>query len=327
MTCSRTRSIFILFAIVLFASPRLFGQDESKSVPDTSPVRAVEIAFPSSVDDAVQKAVFHAAKTTVAMPLVVSLHSWSGDHSQDDPLAEKVIAAGWNYIHPDFRGRNNKPDACLSDKVIADIDDAIQYALDNGPADRDAVFVVGGSGGGHATLGVYLRTRHRIRLFLSWVPISDLTAWYWESKSRANKYADDIVLCTSTTGTFEEQGALERSPLYWPVPKDIKGRLEIYAGINDGYTGSVPVSHTLRFYNKMAEHFGRPDAQVSEADMIRLLARGVAPNPALGHIEDRPVLYRKEMPQVAVAIFEGGHELLVDHCLSRMRAEAEKNTP
>ena len=137
-----------------------------------------EVRIPSSADGTKQHAYFLKAVSGLPKPLVVSLHSWSGDYSQNDALANLAAGEGWNYIHPDFRGPNWIADSCLSDRVISDIDDAIQYAIDNGNVDLSNVFVVGASGGGYATLGAYLKTRHQVKAFLSWVPISDLVAWY-----------------------------------------------------------------------------------------------------------------------------------------------------
>lgn len=309
--------LVVLLLSLTFFMTRAHGQPEQTLAAHHD--RCVEVTIPSSLDGTPQKAFCFLPETKMPAPLVVSLHSWSGDYAQEDPLTEKIIAAGWNYIHPDFRGPNHNPDACLSDKVLADIDNAIQYVLDKGKADPANLFVVGGSGGGYATLGAYLRTRHPVKLFLAWAAISDLSSWYWESRSRGNKYADDILHCTSTTGAFDEAGARQRSPLYWDMPATPKGRIEIYTGIQDGYTGSVPVSHSLRFFNKLALHAGTPDACVSEEDMIRLLSRGLAPDPALGTLADRVVYYRKAIPGASVTIFEGGHELLTDYCFERMR--------
>jgi len=127
-----------------------------------------------------------ATQTVDLEPLIVSLHTWSGDYSQNDPLAEMARKEGWNYIHPDFRGPNRTRDACLSKKAITDIDDAVQYAKDNGNGnvDMNNIFIVGASGGGYATLGSYLKISHQIKAFLSWVPISDLSAWFHQSKNR-----------------------------------------------------------------------------------------------------------------------------------------------
>ncbi|MFA5326348.1 MAG: hypothetical protein WC384_01025 [Prolixibacteraceae bacterium] len=53
-------------------------------------------------------AVFYKTSQTAPQPLVVSLHTWSGDYTQEDPLAKEILLRDWNYIHPDFRGVNNK---------------------------------------------------------------------------------------------------------------------------------------------------------------------------------------------------------------------------
>ena len=88
------------------------------------------VTIRSSADATEQPAYFFkAAQGGAPKPLIVSLHTWSGDHAQSDPLAPIAKEAGWNYIHPGFRGPNSTPDACLSKKAIADIDDAIQYAI------------------------------------------------------------------------------------------------------------------------------------------------------------------------------------------------------
>src|SRR5690606_2644791 len=62
-------------------------------------------------------------------PLVVSLHTWSGDYRQKDTLIHFCIHRGFHYIHPNFRGPNQNPEAMGSDKVVSDIDDAIDYLL------------------------------------------------------------------------------------------------------------------------------------------------------------------------------------------------------
>ncbi len=280
------------------------------------------VEIPSSADDSLQPAYFLAAQKDGQAPLVVSLHTWSADYAQADPLADMAAAEGWNYIHPNFRGPNRTPDACLSDKVLSDIDDAIAYALDHGRVDLDNIFVVGVSGGGYAALGTYLRTSFAVKAFLAWVPISDLSAWYYESMHRNTRYAEDILNCTSDGQVFDEAAARSRSPLFWDMPETPNGRLEIYAGIDDGYTGSVPISHSILFYNRLVEHYGRAEQVVEERDMVKLLTRGVEPDDMLGRIGDRAVLYRRDTDPVSLVIFDGGHEMLAEFCFDRMRRMA-----
>ena len=43
----------------------------------------------------------------------------------------------------------------------------------------------------------------------------------------------------------------------------------MYAGIHDGHNGSVPVSQSLRFFNRLVGQYGRADARVSEPTVVR----------------------------------------------------------
>lgn len=281
-----------------------------------APFRRVEI--PSSIDGILQPAYFLTAPTAKKLPLVVSLHAWSVTYDFEDPVAPHVLRAGWNYIRPDFRGPNRTPDACLSLKALADIDDAIAFAKASAPVDDRFVFVTGVSGGGYATLGAYMRSHHNIRLCLAWVPISDLAAWYEESVARKSKYAQEILDVTGSKEKLDEEEARRRSPLFMDGPVLPRPRLEMYAGIHDGHTGSVPVSQSLRFFNRLAGQYGRADAQVSEAEIANLLNEKGDPD-ATGALDGRAVVFHREIPQVAVTLFEGGHEILAGHCFQRMR--------
>jgi len=280
----------------------------------------------SSADSSLQPAYFFAAPREVAKPLVVSLHAWNGNYAQNDPLAAMAMHEGWNYIHPDFRGPNHTKEACLSQKSLADIDDAIQYAIDNGAVDGDNIFVVGVSGGGHATLGAYLKSRHRIKAFLAWAPISDLISWFHQAKSRNTEYAAHILQCTSDGMHLDENEARLRSPIFWAMPTTPKGRLEIYAGINDGYTGSVPISHSVLFFNRLVEHYGYAESRVEASDMVKLLTRGMEMERGeeRKEIGERVVLFSKKTPLVSLTIFDGGHEMLHAYCFKRLKEIAEQ---
>ena len=278
----------------------------------------------SSADGSLQPAYFFAAPPGVAQPLLVSLHAWNGSYAQDDPLAARARHEGWNYIHPDFRGPNRTKEACLSQQSLADIDDAIQYAIDNGAVDEDNIFVVGASGGGYATLGAYVKSHHRIKAFLSWVPISDLISWFYQSKSRNAGFAQDILQCTSDGMRLDEHEARLRSPIFWDLPTTPRGRLEIYAGIHDGYTGSVPISHSVLFFNRLVEHYGYAASRVEASDMAKLLTRGMERGEHLQEIDGHVVLFSKKTPLVSLTIFDGGHKMLPEYCFERLKEIAEQ---
>jgi pimeloyl-ACP methyl ester carboxylesterase len=237
----KTQINWIILALSVLISSNSRPAEPAAPAP-TAPTKWPDgfslVRIPSSLDESFQAAYFLASQPGVLNPLVVSLHTWSGDYSQSDPLAEMVKNEGWNYIHPDFRGRNSSKDACLSKKAISDIDDSIQYAINKGFVDPENIFIVGVSGGGYATLGMYLKTSHSIKAFLAWAAISDLSAWFYQSKVRYPEYAQDILRRTSDGINLDENEARRRSPLFWEMPAKPKGRLEIFEGIKDGYTGS-----------------------------------------------------------------------------------------
>ena len=75
-----------------------------------------------------------------------------------------------------------------------------------------------------------------------WVSVI-LRSWYWESKGRKAKYATDMEQVAMTNGKMNWDELDRRSPVKLPFPaaKRKNATLNIYAGIHDGYTGSVPV--------------------------------------------------------------------------------------
>lgn len=278
----------------------------------------------SSLDGNEQVFYYDKSTASTQQPLVVALHSWSNSVESQPPLvAEQAHANNWHYIAPNFRGVNNHPKACCSDYVLTDLDEAIDWALTHLEVDRNRIYVVGHSGGGYATLAMYMKSRHAIASFSAWCAISDLAAWYGESMERGNKYAAQILQCTGAHTTFEWQKAVERSPLYWktPVGQRQNSQLRLYAGIHDGYTGSVPISQSINFYNKLLTDWGATDKSlyVSEQDAVTLLRTQSFPatNPpkTIGH---RAILYQKTANRIRLTLFEGTHEILTDVALAEI---------
>lgn len=284
------------------------------------------VHIPSSKDGSEQKAYMYKSTCETPQPLIVSLHTWSGDYSQRDPLIHEIVARDWNYIHPDFRGANRKPSAMVSPLVISDIEDAIKYALKHTNANPKEVHIIGVSGGGLATLAAYMNVGYPVNSFSAWAPISDLEAWYWESVGRGQKYAKDIAVSTARNKKFDKDEAGRRSPLQqaFPIERRKDAKLYIYEGIHDGYKGSVPITHSINMYNRLVGElkYGlsrlddiMPKAAsdttlVSEREIIDLLTKRI--NPASDGKKDNLFgytrhLYRK-YGNIELTIFEGGHE-------------------
>jgi len=315
----------ILVSLLLFTLiPTSFARQQSTQPGSVEiagwPEGFDRVEIRSSLDNEMQPAIFRASASRQQKPLLVSLHSWSGDYTQKDTLAYQIAELDWNYIHPDFRGPNRTPKACGSRFVISDIEDAIDYAQAHARVDPDQIHVIGASGGGHATLLAYMAVKKKIRSFSAWVAISNLVDWYWESLGRDNKYAGEILAATSSDSSLNVAEAMARSPYYWPWPVSLRrdAELTLYAGIHDGYTGSVPITQSLRFYNRVVREMapGHPSALIPEHDMIELLSkRNYAASSSGGRLGGREIHYSRALGPVRLIIFEGSHELLPDAAL------------
>jgi len=290
------------------------------------PAETRQIGIKSTKDHSIQKSYLYESKAKGKRPLIISLHTWGGNYAQKDPLLKYCMQADVHYLHPDFRGPNKRPEAAGSDLVIQDIDDAIQWALDSLHVDKQHIHLVGVSGGGFACGLMYMRSKHQIKSFHAFVGIYNLEDWYYESLARKNAYAKDIVRITSGENEmpdFEE--AKKRSVILMPTP--IKERkdatLHLYAGINDGYTGSVPISHSLELYNKVVKDFENDASEqlIPLEDCYTLLKRRISPNFQVEPkaFMGRDIIYRKEYKnKVEIIIFDGGHEMPEENLLERI---------
>lgn len=288
------------------------------------------VAIKSSKDSSLQNAWFYKSKKKTLQPLIVSLHTWSGDYNQEDPLAKEILLRDWNYIHPDFRGSNNNPRACGSLLVIADLEDAIHYAVKNGVVDTTNVHIIGVSGGGYAAMLAYMKIKYRVKSFNAWVGISNLSDWYWESKGRNTKYATDIEQVVMKNGKPDWNELESRSPIKLPFPagKREQATLNIYAGLHDGYTGSVPITHSILFYNKIAAALfpGKKEYLVTDSTIISLLAKRTNPvADSSVKLNSRIIHLSKQLNNISLTVFEGGHEMLVPSALVLPPIDENKN--
>ena len=315
--------------IIAIAVSRFLDNNEKITWDDEQanswPVEFSEVEIKSPLDEALQKAYFYKTKKSNPQPLIISLHTWSGDYTQEDPLIRQILEQDWNYIHPDFRGANKTPKACGSKYAIDDIDQAINFALNNSNVDMQNIHVIGVSGGGMATLVSYMNSNYPIASFSAWVPISDLEAWYYQSLGRKNKYAGHILTATSSIDSvLNVEEARNRSPLFMATPTDKRkgSRITIYAGIHDGYEGSVPVSQSLNFYNKVVKDNGASkDQLISENEILKLVSMRTYPTLPDKKIVSRNVIYERNYKDISLILFEGRHEMLTDVALELLQID------
>ena len=298
----------------------------------TSACRMIE--YPCKYDRSLQKALILPAEGKDPRPLLVALHTWSFSCDSHFEGYEKAAAEyNWHMIFPEFRGPNWTLDACGSDAVVSDIEDAVAYMKGSFNVDPDRVYLVGGSGGGHASLLLAGRRPDLFTAVSSWCPISDIARWHGECKKAGRDYFRHIeMVCggdpVSVPSAARE--ALIRSPRTWLVNAARRKTpvVDISTGIHDGHTGSVPIGHAIRAYNEIAA----PEDRISEDDIMYMEEHEEVPahlkaaegDPAYG---SHTVYLRKQSGNVRLTIFEGGHDRLPDTAAEWLARQAAGKAP
>ena len=279
------------------------------------PEQVKDITFFSQADGSMQPALFYDSGNPAPRPLLVALHTWSNGYKQSGsiPYVQWCIEKDWLFIHPDFRGANDHPQACGSPLALADIYAAVQWAKEQGAVDTSRIYLVGTSGGGMAAL---LAAAYFPRLWTAvsaWVPISDLSAWYHEGIEQKSRYPEMIrQSCGGIPGESDDTDRQYR--LRSPLTHLAKARglkLDINAGIHDGHTGSVPVSHTLTAFNALAIE----EDQISEENIRYFVMEEKVPPDLIQPLNDpsygeKIPLFRRQSGNTRVTIFKGGHEII-----------------
>ena len=276
------------------------------------------VNYLSRLDNTMQPALFRAAGSSEARPLVVCLHTWSADLTQDPgKYFERAAKRDWHCIYPNFRGPNWNPEACGSDLVVSDIECAVEFVCREVKVDENRIYIVGGSGGGHCTLLLAARRPDIWAAASAWCPISDIAKWHLFSNTDGFQcYAEHIrQACGGNPqqdkAAFEQ--AMHRSPVTYLADAVNRCIIDIGTGIHDGHTRfSVPVSHSVEAFNMLAgesERISEADIDVMVKDEIipEHLRYTGEPDPAYGPYE---VLLRRTSNLARLTLFEGAHDLL-----------------
>jgi dipeptidyl aminopeptidase/acylaminoacyl peptidase len=244
------------------------------------------------------------ADGTSSMPLVVMLHTWSTDLEQQfTRVEEDVVPRGWLVITPNFRGRNDHPEACGSPVAQQDILDAVAWVRSRFPVDEKRIYLLGWSGGGFMTMLMAARYPELWAAASAGAGISDLNAWYEEHRD------DDIGAqlrgCFGAPPTQSESAARqyrEQSPLTYLRP-DLPVPIDLAAGRADP---EVSVRHTLRAFRALA-----PDG-LSEGEIETLLS-AAAPLEPSDHLREDAlfpvrIFLRRTAGHFRLTIFDGRHQ-------------------
>jgi acetyl esterase/lipase len=309
----RTVDEFLSYTAVL-ASPL-------KQMPEREAWRRVapkveDVHIPSSSDGSAQSALFFAPEDPEPRPLLVVLHSWSVDYLDPTsvPYALWAERNGWVFIHPDYRGRFDNPEATGSELAVRDILDAVEYARSHAHVDPTRIYIAGYSGGAMMALNMAGRFPELWAGVVAWVPVFDLVQWHSETRHKYPRYAREIRRSCSgepLPGSAAEQECLRRSPrTYLERARDANVPIYIATGINDPF---VSPSHSIAAFNLLAHE----DDRFSEEQLERIAHERLVPSQLDGVSADpvyeaagKPLLLRRASGPVTLQIFRGRHDVI-----------------
>ena len=217
-------------------------------------MKQTEILVKSTIDQTMQPSLFYKSESKEKRPLLVGLHTWSHDRfNQIDnmlPYAEKYDL---NLLLPEFRGQNLNTNpictqACGSEYAKQDIKDAIDYVIANENVDRENVFLLGLSGGGHMSLLMAGFCPEYFKAIGAYVPITDLEKWAKQSSG----YGMHVLACCNN----DKEEMKKRSPISY-IDTIAKANVKIFHGKFDKV---VPFTHSVELYNAIIEK--HPDSRV-----------------------------------------------------------------
>lgn len=266
-------------------------------------------------DGAIQPAMWFAPPDHGPKPLLVGLHTWSSRYDTEGQIQQFLAWCehqGWAFVHPDFRGPNNTPEAMGSDRAVQDVVEAVEWAKTKTEVDDSRIYLIGASGGGHMTLQMAGRHPEIWAGASAWCGITDIAVWYEELRASGKPYhymefIEGALGAAPTEGKPAHAAAWRRSPLS-SLHRSRALPLDINHGIFDF---AVPFTHALRAFNAVVPVEDRLD----EAGINAYLAKRTLPegwSPALPDASygGKQPLFRKTTANARVTIFDGGHEII-----------------
>jgi pimeloyl-ACP methyl ester carboxylesterase len=310
------------FAAVALCLPFALARDAAAQADSLAAPGRHRVAVSSTADRSVQPSYLYVPPKlppgAARYPLAVVLHTWSYDLEQRFPDVEAEAAArGWLLLQPNFRGRNDHPEACGSPLAQQDILDAVAWVRRHYAVDDARIYLLGRSGGGHMTMLMAARHPGIWAGASAWVGIYDLADWY------AAHVNDDYgrMMRGCLGGSPAEDGAAAgaaraRSPRTYLKPR-LGVPLDLAAGRSDSV---VSPTHTLRAFQAIAP------GVVSDLEIQQLLAPGpglAAPAPtdtAADPVLARRIFLRRTSGLSRVTIFDGEHEWLAGAAMAWLSA-------
>ncbi len=298
-----------------------------KAVP-----KVVEISIPRNNNEPDQPALWYHSGTKTKKPLFLVLHSWSADYLQHYGIPYGAFAEknDWIFIHPNYRGKFDNPEATGSEKAIQDVLAALEYAKEHAPVDNDRIYLAGFSGGAMMSLILAGRYPEKFTAALVWVPVYDLNDWYdTVIQSQYNYtayYRNDIEVSCGGKPDKDDKAMEEcrkRSPSAYLANARGKGvQVFISGGIQDHF---VPPSHAIRAFNDLADDKDKiSETDYKALDETKSLSdglKGYEENNRFFDEAELPVIFKRKSGNATIVLFDGGHDIVYNagfHWLSEL---------
>jgi len=245
------------------------------------------------------------------VPLLVQLHSWGSRMYLPDATLRECVKRRWAVIGPHYRGGNTKPSACASEVAMQDVLDAVAHVCKRFNIDKNRIYVMGASGGGHMTMAMVARAPQLWAGASEWVGISDLFKWHAYCKAKNNGYDKKMeACCGGAPGTSKEvdEQYRKRSPIF-----HLSKAKGVPFDFNHGHLdGAIPPSESINAFNVLAKANGRAKNQVPEKLIEHIdKKRKIPPELAKEKVSEKgrkhKILFRREAGPVRITIFKGGH--------------------
>jgi acetyl esterase/lipase len=337
IACCRLVPALLLFLSAAVAAPPSQAQQEPRLIQgftsysdfpkDASwrqDVPQVQTIFiDSTADGSRQPALWYDSGSDRPKPLLIVLHSWSFDYTQpvSIPFGLWSVQNDWVFIHPDYRGKYDNPEATASELAIQDILDAREYALANANIDPQRIYLTGFSGGAMTALVLAGRHPDQWSAVSAWVPIYNLNDWYWYNitENPEMHYLGNIVdSCGGVPrpGSAAAEECRRRSPVaYLKNTRNQNLPILLAVGIEDDI---VPPGQALLAFNDLAE----PADRFSIKDILFINQNNRLPEHLSGDFSDglyedagKPLLFTKSSASVTLVFFAGGHDVLFNPAL------------
>lgn len=303
----------IVVATVVGSSAALAESEPAKALP-----KLTSDEVKSSLDGESQPILYWAPEKAreEPTPLFVFLHSWSGDYTQNNAKWQtQAVKRGWIYLHPNFRGVNQTPKACGSKWARQDILDAVDFATSKFNVDPKRIYLAGTSGGGHMAMLMAGHHPDRFSAVSAWVGISALSAWhdFHVKDGKPQRYARMIQASLGGVpgiNAATDADYKDRSPIHH-LHRAVDIPLQICAGINDGYSGSVPTTHSLNAFNVIARAQKSdviPDSVVTDLSLRKPVKGFTSLDASSTATFGREIVFHQATRTASVVIFDGGHE-------------------